>query len=157
MSIQAIASPPPRHIYSLLIFLRKYSEFGIMKIGKLGVFELRPDSTHVPNVSTWVPKSRYPSKYVDDTWASESRPERARLCVHTTDPTGTVPLRSHREVVGSFRNGRAQWNGCEHGCPVAFRSRSGPKAVVWTRPKIIFDTLYRFLEGQPTGSSKINK
>ena len=35
------------------------------KIGKLGVFELRPDLPHVPNVSTRVPKSRYPSKYVD--------------------------------------------------------------------------------------------
>ena len=48
--------------------------------------------------------------------------------------SGTVPLRSHREVVGSFRNDRTQWNRCEHGRPVAFRNRSGPKAVVWTRP-----------------------
>ena len=44
--------------------------------------------------------------------------------------SGTVPLRSHREVVGSFRNDRTQWNRCEHGRPVAFRNRSGPKAVV---------------------------
>ena len=50
--------------------------------------------------------------------------------------SGTVPLRSHREVVGSFRNDRTQWNRCEHGRPVAFRNRSGPKAVVWTRPYI---------------------
>ena len=49
--------------------------------------------------------------------------------------SGTVPLRSHREVVGSFRNDRTQWNRCEHGRPVAFRNRSGPKAVVRTRPK----------------------
>ena len=48
--------------------------------------------------------------------------------------SGTVPLRSHREVVGSFRNDRTQWNRCEHGRPVAFRNRSGPKHVVWTRP-----------------------
>ena len=48
--------------------------------------------------------------------------------------SGTVPLRSDREVVGSFRNDRTQWNRCEHGRPVAFRNRSGPKAVVWTRP-----------------------
>ena len=48
--------------------------------------------------------------------------------------SGTVPLRSHREVVGSFRNDRTQWNRCEHGRPVAFRNRSGPKRVVWTRP-----------------------
>ena len=38
--------------------------------------------------------------------------------------SGTVPLRSHREVVGSFRNDRTQWNRCEHGRPVAFRSQS---------------------------------
>ena len=44
--------------------------------------------------------------------------------------SGTVPLRSHREVVGSFRNDRTQWNRCEHGRPVAFRNGSGPKAVV---------------------------
>ena len=44
--------------------------------------------------------------------------------------SGTIPLRSHREVVGSFRNDGTQWNRCEHGRPVAFRNRSGPKAVV---------------------------
>ena len=65
-----------------------------------------------------------------DKWANESRPERVRLFVHTTEPTGTVPLRSHREVVGSFRNDWTQWNRCEHGCPVAFRNHSGPKALV---------------------------
>ena len=43
--------------------------------------------------------------------------------------SGTVPLRSHREVVGSFRNDRTQWNRCEHGRPVAFRNRSGPVPV----------------------------
>ena len=52
--------------------------------------------------------------------------------------SGTVPLRSHREVVGSFRNDRTQWNRCEHGRPVAFRNGSGPKAVVWTRPKNVY-------------------
>ena len=51
--------------YIVCLFLRKYFDFGITKIAKLGVFELRPDSTHLPNVSTRVPKSTYPSKYVD--------------------------------------------------------------------------------------------
>ena len=49
---------------------------------------------------------------------------------HRANRSGTVPLRSHREVVGSFRNDRTQWNRCEHGRPFAFRNRSGPKAVV---------------------------
>ena len=57
-------------------------------------------------------------------------PERVQSRVHTTEPTGTVPLRSHPGVVGSFRNDRTQWNRCEHGRPVAFWNRSGPKAVV---------------------------
>ena len=61
---------------------------------------------------------------------SGTAPERVQLCVHTTEPTGTVPQRSHREVVGSFRNDWTQWNRCEHGRPVAFRNGSGPKPVV---------------------------
>ena len=44
--------------------------------------------------------------------------------------SGTVPLRSHRELVDSFRNDWTQWNRCEHGHPVAFQSRSGLKHVV---------------------------
>ena len=51
--------------------------------------------------------------------------------------SGTVPLRSHPEVVGSFRNDRTQWKRCEHGRPVAFRNGSGPKAVVWTWPNLV--------------------
>ena len=62
--------------------------------------------------------------------ATGTVPERVQSRVHTTEPTGPVPQRSHREVVGSFRNDRTQWNRCEHGRPVAFRNRSGPKAVV---------------------------
>ena len=48
--------------------------------------------------------------------------------------SGTVPLRSHREVVGSFRNDWTQWNRSEHGLERS-RNRSGFKHVVWTRPK----------------------
>ena len=42
----------------------------------------------------------------------------------------TVPLRSHREVVGSFRNEWTQWNRSEHGQLERFRNRSGFKPVV---------------------------
>ena len=71
------------------------------------------------------------STNVTGNWnGSGTVPERVQSRVHTTEATGTVPLRSHREVVGSFRNDRMQWNRCEHGRPVAFRNRSGPKAVV---------------------------
>ena len=42
--------------------------------------------------------------------------------------SGTVPLRSHREVVGSFRNDWTQWNRCEHGRPV---SGTVPVPNVW--------------------------
>ena len=41
--------------------------------------------------------------------------------------SGTGPLRSHREVVVSFRNDKTHWNRCVHGRPVAFQSRSGLK------------------------------
>ena len=44
--------------------------------------------------------------------------------------SGTVPLRSHREVVGSFRNEWTQWNRSEHGQLEGFRNRSGFKPVV---------------------------
>ena len=46
------------------------------------------------------------------------------------DGSGTVPLRSHREVVGSFRNEWTQWNRSEHGQLERFRNRSGFKPVV---------------------------
>ena len=44
--------------------------------------------------------------------------------------SGTVPLRSHREVVGSFRNDWTQWNRSEHGQLERFWNRSGFKPVV---------------------------
>ena len=44
--------------------------------------------------------------------------------------SGTVPLRSHREVVGSYRNEWTQWNRCEHGQLERFWNRSGFKPVV---------------------------
>ena len=47
--------------------------------------------------------------------------------------SGTVPLRSHREVVGSYRNEWTQWNRSEHGQLERFRNGSSPKPVVWTR------------------------
>ena len=65
------------------------------------------------------------SMNVTGNWNGSSR-------VHTRanrTRSGTVPLRSYREVVGSFLNDRTQWNRCEHGCPVAFRNGSGPKAL----------------------------
>ena len=45
--------------------------------------------------------------------------------------SGTVPLRSHREVVGSFRNDWTQWNRCEHGHPVRYRSGCIPVPNLW--------------------------
>ena len=44
--------------------------------------------------------------------------------------SGTVPLRSHRAVVGSFRNEWTQWNRSEHGQLERFRNRSGFTPVV---------------------------
>ena len=44
--------------------------------------------------------------------------------------SGTVPLRSHREVVGSFRNEWTQWNMSEHGQLERFWNGSGFKHVV---------------------------
>ena len=44
--------------------------------------------------------------------------------------SGTFPLRSHREVVGSFRNEWTQWNRSEHGQLERFRNGSSPKPVV---------------------------
>ena len=44
--------------------------------------------------------------------------------------SGTVPLRSHREVVGSYRNEWTQWNRSEHGQLERFWNRSGFKPVV---------------------------
>ena len=109
------------------------------------------------NVSTSVPKSRYPSKCVNlyfllflllflitpekllwkevlhvfhyDTWgryrvAIGTRPVVRSHHRANWTRSGTVPLRSNREVVGSFRNNRTQWNGCELGRPVAFRCQS---------------------------------
>ena len=55
--------------------------------------------------------------------------------------SGTVPLRSHREVVGSYRNEWTQWNRCEHRQLERFWNRSGFKPVVWTRPYMHLSTL----------------
>ena len=44
--------------------------------------------------------------------------------------SGTVALRSHREVVGSYRNESTQWNRSEHGQLDRFWNRSGFKPVV---------------------------
>ena len=47
--------------------------------------------------------------------------------------SGTVPLRSHREVVGSFRNDWTQWNRSEHGQLERFWNGSGtvPVSKMW--------------------------
>ena len=72
------------------------------------------------------------STNVTGNWNGSSSSDPVARSHHRANRTrsGTVPLRSHREVVGSFRNDRTQWNRCEHGRPVAFQNRSGPKAVV---------------------------
>ena len=109
-----------------------------------------------------MPKSRYPSKKAPTstlagqtffgtmycmfffhyyTWANESRPERVRLCVHTTEPTGPVPEPFHCDHISrwSARSGMTgrSGTGVNTGArlrsgtvPEPFRNRSGPKAVV---------------------------
>ena len=114
--------------------------------------------SHRWNLTKTHSMSTYPSKYVDfspDKLSLErciacfslwhmyglvSRDRNASGCAFTPQSHSEpfhcdhIARRSHREVVGSFRNDRTQWNRCEHGRPVAFRNRSGPKAVAWTRP-----------------------
>ena len=65
-----------------------------------------------------------------DTWASESRPERVRLCVHTTEPTRPVPEPFHCDHIArwSARSGTTGRSGT--GVNTGARFRYGPKAVV---------------------------
>ncbi len=60
-----------------------------------------------------------------DTWASESRPERVRLCVHTTEPTGPVPEPFHCDHITrwSARSGTTGPSGT--GVNTGARLRSG--------------------------------
>ena len=107
----------------------------------------------MPNVSRRVPKSRYPPKYVDfspdkhslarcrglmnichyDTWASESRPERVRLCVHTTEPTGPVPEPFHCDhiVRWSARSGTTGRSGTGVNTGARLRSGTVPVPKLW--------------------------
>ena len=64
-----------------------------------------------------------------DTWASESRPERVRLCVHTTEPSGPVPEPFHCDHIArwSARSGTTRRSG--RGVNTGTRLRSGPVPV----------------------------
>ena len=68
-----------------------------------------------------------------DTWASESRPERVRLCVHTTEPTGPVPEPFHCDHIARW-SARSGTTGCSGtGVNTGARLRSGtvPVPKLW--------------------------
>ena len=60
-----------------------------------------------------------------DTWANDSRPERVRLCVHTTKPTGPVPEPFHGDHIARWltRSGTTGRSGT--GVNTGARLRSG--------------------------------
>ena len=137
----------PRHIYSLLIF---YVNFTILELRKSEnwVFsncvrirhtcqmfrrECRNRRIHQSmSIFRWTNFLWKDVLHVFhyDTWASESRPERVRLCVHTTEPTGPVPEPFHCDHIARW-SARSGTTGCSGtGVNTGARSRSGPKAVV---------------------------
>ena len=68
-----------------------------------------------------------------DTWASESRPERVRLCVHTTEPTGPVPEPFHCDHIArwSARSGTTRPSGTGVNTGTRLRSRTVPVPKLW--------------------------
>ena len=68
-----------------------------------------------------------------DTWASESRPERVRLCVHTTEPTGPVPEPFHCDHIArwSARSGTTGRSGTGVNTGARLRSGTVPVSKLW--------------------------
>ena len=68
-----------------------------------------------------------------DTCASESRPERVRLCVHTTGPTGPVPEPFHCDHIArwSARSGTTGRSGTGVNTGARLRSGTVPVPKLW--------------------------
>ena len=68
-----------------------------------------------------------------DTCASESRPERVRLCVHTTEPTGPVPEPFHCDHIArwSARSGTTGRSGTGVNTGARLRSGTVPVPKLW--------------------------
>ena len=68
-----------------------------------------------------------------DTCASESRPERVRLCVHTTEPTGPVPEPFHCDHIArwSARSGTTGRSGTGVNTGARLRSGTAPVPKLW--------------------------
>ena len=68
-----------------------------------------------------------------DTWASELRPERVRLCVHTTEPTGPVPEPFHCDHIArwSARSGTTGRSGTGVNTGARLRSGTVPVPKLW--------------------------
>ena len=68
-----------------------------------------------------------------DTWARESRPERVRLCVHTTEPTGPVPEPFHCDHIArwSARSGTTGRSGTGVNTGARLRSGTVPVPKLW--------------------------
>ena len=68
-----------------------------------------------------------------DTWTSEWRPERVRLCVHTTQPTGPVPEPFHCDHIArwSARSGTTGRSGTGVNTGARLRSGTVPVPNLW--------------------------
>ena len=79
-----------------------------------------------------------------DTWASESRPERVRLCVHTTEPTGPVPEPFHCDHIArwSARSGTTGRSGTGVNTGARLRSGTVPVPKLWCEHGLTLSTLF---------------
>ena len=68
-----------------------------------------------------------------DTWASKTRPERVRLCVHTTEPTGPAPEPFHCDHIArwSARSGTTGRSGTGVNTGARLRSGTVPVPKLW--------------------------
>ena len=105
-----------------------------------------PDSTHVPNGSTRVPKSRYPSNYLDFSpdkhslarcieyisvimiHGLASRDRNASDCAFIPQPSTSVPEPLNCDHIWSDRSGTTGRSGMD--VNTGARLRSGPEAVM---------------------------
>ena len=80
-----------------------------------------------------------------DTCASESRPERVQLCVHTTEPTGPVPERFHCDHIArwSARSGTTGRSGTGVNTGARLRSGTVPVPKLWCEHGLIERRLTR--------------
>ena len=81
-----------------------------------------------------------------DTWASESRPKRVRLCVHTREPIGPVPGPFHCDHIARWSARSGTTGRSETGVNTGARLRSGTVPV----PKLWCEQGLTYLTGRLT-------